>query len=143
LPAAVVATQAPAQALAALAVYDAFGPLVEVHARMAAAAAATRYGAVVPAPGELEETGSPEGVLGLVGGRVVTSGTDALAVAETVVVRLLDEGGELLTVLTGAGSEAPTLAAALSRQVQETAADVDVHLLDCGQEGPLLLLGVE
>jgi dihydroxyacetone kinase-like predicted kinase len=142
----VLPTQAPCQALAALAVHDPGGPLPDVLERMADAAAATRHGAVTLGSGEEQPPDNPADshlALGLVDGCVVTSGDDAAAVARTVVDRLLCEGGELLTVLTGAAPEARTLAAGLCRHVRDTASDVDVQLLDGGQDGALLLLGVE
>jgi len=153
LRAAVVVAQAPAQALAAVAVYDPGGEPSEVFRRMADVAAATRHGAVVlepavPGPAVVLEPGAepttpPGAVRGLVDECVVTAGDDPAAVARTVTERLLCGGGELLTVITGAAPGARTLAADLCRHVRETAPDVDVEMLHGGQEGSLLLLGVE
>ncbi|HKG50718.1 MAG TPA: DAK2 domain-containing protein, partial [Actinomycetales bacterium] len=135
LRAAVVSARAPAQALAAVAVYDPAGEPSEVLRRMAGVAAATRHGAVVlepavspePAatPEPAEEPTTPSGaVRGLVDDCVVTTGDDPAAVGRTVAERLLCDGGELLTVISGAAPGAGTLAADLCRHVRETAPDV-------------------
>jgi dihydroxyacetone kinase-like predicted kinase len=137
---------APVAALAALAVHDPAQPLAAAFERMSAAAAATRQGAVTTAR-RVQTTPvglcRPGDALGLVGAEVVAVGADAAAVGRVVADRLLGSGGELLTVLRGAAPEAGRAADALCRAVREARPDVEVHALDGGQDGALLLLGVE
>jgi dihydroxyacetone kinase-like predicted kinase len=91
---AVLPTRAAVQALAAIAVHDPTGPRSEDLVRMAAAAAATRHGAVVAGtatPG-LDEMATAGKVHGLVDGHVVEQGSDAAAVAVAVANRMLSAG---------------------------------------------------
>jgi uncharacterized protein len=137
---------APVAALAALAVHDPAQPLAAALDRMSAAAAATRQGAVTTARCVgVTPVGPcrPGDALGLVGTDVVAVGADAATVGRVVADRLLGSGGELLTVLRGHAAEAGPAATALCRAVRQARPDVEVHALDGGQDGALLLLGVE
>jgi DAK2 domain fusion protein YloV len=78
--------------------------------------------------------------LGLADGRAVASGDDFEEVAAEVVERLLGDGRELLTVLTGA--EAPPLEPLLER-VQAAHPDVELDVQEGGQPHYPLLLSAE
>jgi dihydroxyacetone kinase-like predicted kinase len=136
---------APVPALAALAVHDAARCLPLAVEAMTAAAAATRAGVVRTAgAAEAPVAGCRSGdAVGLVGSEVVAVGADASVVAQAVADRLLGAGGELLTVLHGAVPAAYPAASALCRAVRAARPDVEVHVLDGGQQGAVLLLGVE
>jgi dihydroxyacetone kinase-like predicted kinase len=142
---AVLPACAPVPALAALSVHDAARSLPLAVEAMSAAAAATRAGVVRTAgAADAPVSGCRSGdAVGLVGSEVVAVGADAAVVGEAVADRLLGAGGELLTVLHGALPGAHPAASALSRAVRRARPDVEVHVLDGGQEGAVLLLGVE
>lgn len=143
---AVLPTRAAVQGLAAIAVHDPDSPLPEDLVRMSAAAAATRHGAVSLAAREaLTSAGWCQAgdVLGFVDDDVVVVGADLREVAHAVATRMLAAGGELLTLVTGADSQAEALAADVVAALRTDRRDVEVAVVAGGQDGYLLLLGVE
>ena len=141
----VVRSQSAVQGIAALAVFDPAASAEENLVTMNGAAAATRYGAVTVATKESRTSVGgcrPGDVLGMVGGDVVAIGTDLAEVGADVVARLLDGGGELLTVITGVGG-GPDLSAGIAASAREGRRDVEVSIIDGGQATFPLLLGVE
>ncbi|WP_460447235.1 DAK2 domain-containing protein, partial [Angustibacter aerolatus] len=133
----VLTTHAPVQVLAALAVLDPEATASEALVRMSAAAAATRYASVLrPAPD------AATGRLGGDAGAVV-HGSDPCEVSVEVAERLLADGGELLTLVTGADDDASRAAEMVRARVAEGRPDVEVHVVDGGQPSSVLLLGVE
>lgn len=143
---AVLPTRSPVQALAALAVHDPLAARAQDLVRMAAAAAATRHGAVTTADVDaLTSAGWCRAgqVLGLVEDDVVEVGDDAPAVALSVASRMLAAGGELLTLVWGAAPGSRELADAVSVTVRRERKDVEVSVVDGGQRAHALLLGVE
>jgi dihydroxyacetone kinase-like predicted kinase len=141
----VVKSRSAVQGIAALAVFEpAASGRVNLIA-MSGAAGATRHGAVTVAAKE-SLTGAgrcqPGDVLGTVGGDVVAVGNDLGTVGADVVARLLADGGELLTVISGVGG-GPELSAAVARSARAGHPDVEVSVIDGGQATYPLLLGVE
>jgi dihydroxyacetone kinase-like predicted kinase len=107
--AAVVHTKSPVQALAALAVRDPGRRHEEDGIAMAEAAAATRWAGLTVAVREsLTMAGAcqPGDVLGLVEGEVVLIAGDLEKAAAELLDRMLGGGGELVTLVTGAGAPA-------------------------------------
>jgi DAK2 domain fusion protein YloV len=141
----VVPSWAAVQGIAALAVFEPTASAEDNLLAMSGAAAATRYGAVTVA-GKKTQTSAgwclPGDILGVVGGDVVTIGKDLAVVGAEVVARLLAVGGELLTVVRGAGT-GPEVSAAVAGSVREGGRDVEVGIIDGGQPTYALLLGVE
>ncbi len=141
----VVPSWAAVQGIAALAVFDPTASADDNMRAMNDAAAATRYGAVTVA-GKKAQTSAgwclPGDILGVVGGDVVTIGKDLAVVGADVVARLLAGGGELLTVVRGAGA-GPEVAAAVAASAREGGLEVEVGIIDGGQPTYALLLGVE
>ncbi|MDF9716941.1 DAK2 domain-containing protein [Nocardioides sp. ChNu-153] len=141
---AVVPSRAQVQGLAALAVHEpgrAFGPDV---LEMTSAARHCRHGAVTEASRRAMTTAGPceaGDVLGVVMGDFAVVGHDRLTVAVEVVTRLLAVGGELVTVVAGAGSG--DLAARLAAHVEEEHPGVDVVTYEGGQPRYALLVSVE
>ncbi len=139
----VVATRAQVQGLAALAVHEPTLDLATCTERMAAAAGATRHGAVTVAAREaVTQAGRcrPGDVLGVVGGTFELIGDDVAEMAGQVLDRLLDDGGELVTVVLG--RDAPTgLGEAVTTRL--AGREVDVTVVDGGQARYPVLLGVE
>jgi DAK2 domain fusion protein YloV len=129
----VVPTEASVQGLAALAVHDPARRFDDDVLGMIHAAAATRHALV--------EVRSTE-VLGLVSGEVSVRGTDMGAVARELLDHMLSGGGELVTLVLGAGA-VPGLGAALEEHLDSAHPGVEVARYDGGQERYPLLVGVE
>jgi len=141
----VVPTRAVVQSLAALAVHEPARDLDEVVVTMTAAVGATRYGALAHATrAALTTAGRCEAgdVLGLVADDVVTFGRGLDAVADDLVARLLASGGELVTLVGGAGAP-PGFASELAARVRVANPAVEVVAYEGGQPGHPLLVGVE
>jgi len=141
----VVRSRSAVQGIAALAVFEPTASVQDNLVAMGGAAAATRYGAVTVASKEAQTSAGwchPGDVLGVVDGDVVAIGKDLAVVGADVVARLLASGGELLTVISGAGA-GPELSAAVAASAREGGHDVDVSIIEGGQATYPLLLGVE
>ena len=141
----VVRSRSAVQGIAALAVFEPAASAQNNLVAMSGAAAATRYGAVTVASKEAQTSAGwchPGDVLGVVGGDVVAIGHDLAVVGADVAARLLAGGGELLTVISGAGA-APELSSAVAASAREGGRDVEVSFVDGGQPTYALLLGVE
>ena len=81
-------------------------------------------------------------VLGVVEGDFVEIGASVGDVAWRVIERLLSAGGELLTVVRGAGAD-QSVVDELVERLEAHSPGVDVEVLDGGQPRYLLLLGLE
>jgi DAK2 domain fusion protein YloV len=141
---AVIPTRAPVQVLAALAVHDGGRRFEDDVVAMAAAARATRTGAVTVAVREsLTSAGVCRAgdVLGLVDGDVVLIGDDLGEVAAGILARMLTAGGELVTVVLGTGAE--DLGPLLESRLRRTNPEAEVHVHLGGQELYPVLVGVE
>ena len=81
-------------------------------------------------------------MLDFIDGDVAVNGSDVVAAAETVLDRMLQAGGELVTIVLG--DEAPeSVAARLEARVRESYLAVDTVVYRGGRQGALLLIGVE
>jgi uncharacterized protein len=141
----VVQSRSAVQGIAALAVFESTAGGRDNLVAMSGAAAATRHGAVTVASKEaLTSAGRchPGDILGAVGGDVVVVGNDLVVVGAKVVTRLLNGGGELLTVISGVGG-GPELSAEIAKSASERHPDIEVSIIDGGQATYPLLLGVE
>ncbi len=81
-------------------------------------------------------------MLGLVEGDVVEIGDSVVEIGWRVVERLIAAGGELLTLITGAGAER-AIAVELARRAHQALNGLEVEILDGGQRRYLLLVGLE
>jgi uncharacterized protein len=141
---AVIPTSVQVQGLAALAVHEPGRSFEEDLLHMTSAARHTRSGAVTVAARRAMTTGGPcepGDVLGAVEGDFVLVGDDLFTVAVEVLERLLGGGGELVTVVAGAGGE--ELAQRCAAYLASTHPTVDSVVYDGGQERYPVLLGVE
>jgi uncharacterized protein len=141
----VVRSASAVQGIAALAVFEPTASARNNLIAMTGAAAATRCGEVTVANKEATTSAGTYhrgDIVGVVEGDVVVVGKDLAVVGAQVAARLLAGGGELLTVINGAGSrpELPTLVAAAARAGR---GDLEVVIIDGGQGTYPLLLGVE
>jgi dihydroxyacetone kinase-like predicted kinase len=141
----VVPTRSPVQGLAALAVADSTRGFADDAIAMSAAASATRWAEVTTAVRDAQTSAGAcraGDVLGLVDGDVAVIGTALEEVAYDVLCRLLAAGGELVTIVVGAGAPAG-LGDALAERVAAAypLAEAEVHA--GGQPHYPLLLGVE
>ncbi|HPY26404.1 MAG TPA: dihydroxyacetone kinase, partial [Mycobacterium sp.] len=133
------------QGLAALAVHDPVRAAVDDGYAMARAAAGARRGSVrVAAQTALTWAGTcrPGDGLGLAGEEVLVVAEDLRAAAIGLVDLLLGSGGELVTVLLGAGAE-PSIAEELAGHVHRHHPGADVVSYRTGHRGDALLIGVE
>lgn len=141
----VIPTRAQVQGLAAAAVHDAARSFDADVLEMTAAAGATRHGAVTVAARDAMTMAGPcrtGDVLGVVQGDFAVVGDDLGTVACEVVDRLLSGGGELLTLVRGAGAD-PGLGETVVAHVRRRRVDVETTVLDGGQERYPLLIAVE
>jgi dihydroxyacetone kinase-like predicted kinase len=141
----VVPSRSAVGGIAALAVFEPTASARDNLVAMSGAAGATRHGAVTVAVKEtLTSAGwcHPGDVLGVVDGDVVVIGKDLAVVGSEVVARLLAVGGELLTVINGAGGGSQ-ISAVLAESAREGGRDIEVSIIDGGQATYPLLLGVE
>ncbi|HET7802008.1 MAG TPA: DAK2 domain-containing protein [Humibacillus xanthopallidus] len=141
----VVRARTAVQGLAALAVFEpGAAPSANVLA-MQSASSATRHGAVTVANrAALTSAGpcEPGDVLGVVDGDIVVVGSDEVEVGREVVRRLLASGGELVTVVIGAGA-GDGLGQALAAEATAQHRGVEVSQIDGGQPVYSVLVGVE
>ncbi len=143
---AVIPTSAQVQGLAALAVHEPGRSFEEDLLHMTSAARHARSGAVTVASRQAMTTAGPcepGDVLGAVEGDFVVVGEDLFTVATDVLERLLGGGGELVTVVAGAGAEGEELAERCASYLAAEHPTVDVVVYDGGQERYPVLLGVE
>ncbi|MGW7523175.1 DAK2 domain-containing protein [Streptomyces sp. NPDC054783] len=142
---ALIPTRSAVQGIAALAVHEPERRFDEDVVQMTAAAGATRYAEVVVAEHQSWTTAGicqAGDVLGLIDGDVAVIGADVTATAATVLDRMLQAGGELVTLVVG--DEAPeTVAEHLEARVRESYLAVDTVVYRGGRQGTLLLIGVE
>jgi fatty acid kinase len=133
------------QGLAALAVHDASRQAVDDGYTMARAAAGARHGSVRVAEEEaLTWAGAcrPGDGLGISGDEVLIVGDDVTAAGAGLIDLLLSAGGELVTVLTGAGVD-PAVGAALQDHVHHRHLGAELVTYHTGHGGDALLIGVE
>jgi DAK2 domain fusion protein YloV len=142
---AVVPTRSVLQGLSAVAVGDPSRSFADDVAAMAEAAGSTRWAEVTTAVREAATMAGvcrPGDVLGLIEGDVVLIGADLEQVAVDLLDRMLDGGGELVTVVTG--EQAPGgVGERLVEHVARTRSAVEALAYEGGQPHYPLLLGVE
>jgi hypothetical protein len=141
----VVPTRTQVQGLAAVAVHDPARDFDDDVVAMSAAAGHTRHGGVTVATGRAMTMAGPcepGDVLGIVDGDFVAVGRDLSSVALDVLERLLSGGGELVTVVSGAGAS-EGMAESVASAVRARHPEVDAVVYDGGQERYPMLLGVE
>ncbi|TQK96294.1 hypothetical protein FB563_1232 [Streptomyces puniciscabiei] len=142
---ALIPTRSAVQGIAALAVHEPGRRFDEDVVQMTAAAGATRYAEVVVAERQSWTTAGicqAGDVLGLIDGDVAVIGEEVTATAATVLDRMLQAGGELVTLVVG--DEAPeAVAEHLQGRVRESYLAVDTVVYRGGRQGTLLLIGVE
>ncbi|MGW2569914.1 DAK2 domain-containing protein [Streptomyces sp. NPDC001537] len=142
---ALIPTRSAVQGIAALAVHEPERRFDEDVVSMTSAAGATRYAEVAVAERQswtMAGICQAGDVLGLIDGDVAVIGSDVTLTAETVLDRMLQAGGELVTLVLG--DEAPdSVADRLQARVRESYLAVDTVVYHGGHQGALLLIGVE
>ena len=140
---AVIPTVAQVQGLAAMAVHEPTADFDSAVVAMSTAGAHARQGAVTIAEAPtMTMAGRCEAgdVLGVVEGDFVEVGSSLPEVGWRVIQRLLSGGGELLTLVGGAGVDPAAMAELASRG---RSGGVDVEVVDGGQPRYQVLIGVE
>jgi uncharacterized protein len=133
------------QGLAALAVHDADRQAVDDGYTMARAAAGARHGSVRIATEEAltwAGTCQPGDGLGIAGDEVLIVAPDITAAGAGLIDLLLVAGGELVTVLSGAGVD-PAVGEALQEHVHREHLGTELVTYHTGHRGDALLIGVE
>ncbi|MEU6227443.1 DAK2 domain-containing protein [Streptomyces sp. NPDC047042] len=142
---ALIPTRSAVQGIAALAVHEPERRFDEDVVAMTSAAGATRYAELAVAERQswtMAGICQAGDVLGLIDGDVAVIGSDVTATAEAVIDRMLQAGGEMVTLVLG--DEAPeAIAAHLEGRVREGYLAVDTVVYRGGRQGALLLIGVE
>jgi dihydroxyacetone kinase-like predicted kinase len=138
---AVVPTRSIVQGLAALAVHDSRRSFADDLVGMASAAAATRTVELFVDTDDGLPDGATRSVRGEVDGVVAVRGTDPFAVASELLDRVVLAGGDLVTLVTGAGAE--ELGVRLRAYLLERRPSLEVQDHRGGQLSPLLVAGVE
>ena len=131
--------------LAALAVHDADRQAVDDGYTMARAAATARHGTVRVATEEAltwAGTCRPGDGLGIAGDEVLIVAEDITAAGIGLIDLLLVAGGELVTVLSGAGVS-PDVGQALREHVHKEHLGAELVAYHTGHRGDALLIGVE
>jgi dihydroxyacetone kinase-like predicted kinase len=136
------------QGLAALAVHDPGRHAVDDGYTMAQAAAGCRHGSVrIATEQALTWAGAclPGDGLGISGEEVVVVDPDPVAAAARLIDLLLGSGGELVTVLLGAGADpgGDAVAERLAAHVHRRHPGTDFSSYRTGHRGDVLLIGVE
>jgi fatty acid kinase len=142
---AVIPTTAQVQGLAALAVHEPTADFDAAVVAMSNAAGRARHGGVTVAERPAMTMAGPcrvGDVLGLVQGDFVEIGDSVVEVGWRVIERLQAAGGELLTLIGGAGVSPDTLDE-LSRRAVSVNRTLEVERIDGGQERYLVLVGLE
>ncbi|MCD9595078.1 dihydroxyacetone kinase, partial [Streptomyces sp. 8ZJF_21] len=112
---------------------------------MTSAAGATRYAELAVAERQswtMAGVCQAGDVLGMIDGDVAVIGSELAATAETVLDRMLASGGEMVTLVLGAGL-ADEVAERLERHVREGHFAVDTVVYRGGQPTTPLIIGVE
>jgi hypothetical protein len=141
---AVIPTEAQVQGLAAMAVHEPARTFDADVLEMTATASHTRHGAVTVAVKQAMTMAGPcepGDVLGVVAGDFAVVGSDLRGVAIEILERLLGGGGELVTLVSGVGSDG--LADHCEAYLRQHHAVVDVVVYDGGQDRYPLLVSVE
>jgi DAK2 domain fusion protein YloV len=141
----IIPTVAQVQGLAAMAVHEPSADFESAVVAMRKAADHARHGEIsVAETSMMTKVGRcrPGDVLGAIQGEVVVIGTSITDVAWQVVEQLLSAGGELLTLIRGLDAD-ENLLPHLAARVRQISHSLDIEILDGGQPGYPLLLGVE
>ncbi len=142
---AVIPTRSVVQSLAAVAVHQAGLAFDDDVIGMTRAAHETRYGAVttaVRAAITMAGPCRPGDVLGIVEGDVAEIGAHVPEVALRVLDRLLQAGGEQVTVVTGQDEDGSSVAG-VRRHLRQAHPGVELEVFHGGQPYWPLILGVE
>ena len=138
-------TLSMAQCLAALAVHDPSESADADAYAMAEAAAGARWGSLREAEGKmmtLAGTCDVGDVLGFIGSDVLVIAPDQAQAATALLDLMLSTGGEMVTVLTGAGVDASAVDA-LSAHMRRNHAGIELAVYETGQADDLIQVGVE
>ena len=142
---AVIPARSSVQAIAALAVHEPSQDFDADVIAMSGASGTARHAEVTVATQEAVTSAGlchPGDVLGLIDGDIALIGTDIATVAAGVIERMLDAGGELVTLITGADAPAG-VADRLVRELHARRPEVECVVYDGGQDVYPLLIGVE
>ncbi|MEU7043076.1 DAK2 domain-containing protein [Streptomyces varsoviensis] len=142
---ALIPTRSAVQGIAALAVHEPGRRFDEDVVAMTSAAGATRYAELAVAERQswtMAGVCQAGDVLGLIDGDVAVIGAELAATAEAVLDRMLAAGGEMVTLVLGAGVPS-AVADRLERYVRDGHLAVDTVVYRGEQQSAPLLIGIE
>lgn len=142
---AVIPARSCVQTIAAIAVHDPAHDFDADVIAMSAAGGSARHAQVTVATAEAVTSAGlckPGDMLGHIGDDIAVIGEDVAQVAQAVIARMLDAGGELITLIIGADAP-PGLAAELVDRLRRTRPEIECTAYGGGQRDCLLLIGVE
>lgn len=143
--AAVIPTRSVVQTLAAAAVHDPGAHFDDDLVAMGRSAASTQYGAVTVAVRQAMTTAGVceiGDVLGLLDGDIVAIGSTPREAGDAIVARMLERGGELLTIVAGADAD-DELVDAVSHAAEDARPEIEVEIVRGGQPLWPLIFGLE
>ncbi len=142
---AVIPTRSVVQTLAAAAVHDPGAHFDDDLVAMGRSSASTRYGAVTVAVRQAVTTAGMcqiGDVLGLVDGDIVEIEPTVTQAGEAIIRRMLERGGELLTIVAGQEAD-EALLNAVSAAAQAVRPEVEIEIVHGGQPLWPLIVGLE
>ncbi len=142
---AVIPTRSVVQTLAAAAVHDPGAHFDDDLVAMGRSSASTRYGAVTVAVRQAVTTAGMcqiGDVLGLVDGDIVEIEPTVKQAGEAIIRRMLERGGELLTIVAGQEAD-EALLDAVSAAAEAVSPEVEIEIVHGGQPLWPLIVGLE
>ncbi len=142
---AVIPTRSVVQTLAAAAVHDPGAHFDDDIVAMGRSSASTRYGAVTVAVRQAVTTAGMcqiGDVLGLVDGDIVEIEPTVKQAGEAIIRRMLERGGELLTIVAGQEAD-EALLDAVSAAAEAVSPEVEIEIVHGGQPLWPLIVGLE
>ncbi len=142
---AVIPTRSVVQTLAAAAVHDPGAHFDDDLVAMGRSSASTRYGAVTVAVRQAVTTAGIcqiGDVLGLVDGDIVEIEPTVKQAGEAIIRRMLERGGELLTIVAGQEAD-EALLDAVSAAAEAVSPEVEIEIVHGGQPLWPLIVGLE
>lgn len=143
--AAVIPTRSVVQSLAAAAVHDPGAHFDDDLVAMGRSSASTQYGAVTIAVRQAMTTAGVceiGDVLGLLDGDIVVIAPTLAEAGKAIVTRMLERGGELLTIVTGEDADEELLTS-VAEAAEQDRPEIEIEIVRGGQPLWPLIFGLE
>jgi uncharacterized protein len=143
--AAVIPTRSFVQTLAAAAVHDPGAHFEDDLVAMGRSSASTQYGAITIAVRQAMTTAGVceiGDVLGLLDGDIVAIGSTLVEAGTAIAMRMLERGGELLTIVAGEDAD-EALVSAVAEAAEDARPEIEIEIVQGGQPLWPLIFGLE